>query len=72
MTVIDNFNGTMDAIWAIPASRLTGMYGNFSMRSGPSILERMYPPATRERLRRAKRRYDPDNVFARNHNISAV
>jgi hypothetical protein len=29
----------------------------------------MYPPATLERLREVKRRYDPQNLLSRNQNI---
>jgi hypothetical protein len=29
----------------------------------------MYPPATLERLREVKRRYDPANLLSRNQNI---
>jgi FAD/FMN-containing dehydrogenase len=28
-----------------------------------------YPPSTWARLRRIKARYDPDNMFGRNHNV---
>ena len=55
--------------WAAVAEDVTGAYGNFSVHPDPEVLTRMYPPATAERLRAAKRRYDPGNVLAYNHNI---
>ena len=55
--------------WAAVAEDVTGAYGNFSVHPDPEVLTRMYPPATAERLRAAKRRYDPGNVLAFNHNI---
>jgi FAD/FMN-containing dehydrogenase len=55
--------------WAAVADEVTGAYGNFSPHPDPEVLTRMYPPATVERLRAAKRRYDPENVLAYNHNI---
>ena len=55
--------------WAALAGDVTGEYGNFSMHPDASTITRIYPPATVERLRAAKRRYDPENVLARNHNI---
>jgi FAD/FMN-containing dehydrogenase len=57
------------AIWAQFEPHATGLYGNFSPTTGESITERMYPPATLERLREVKRAYDPSNVFAHNHNV---
>jgi FAD/FMN-containing dehydrogenase len=33
---------------------------------------RAYPPATLERLAEVKRRYDPDNVFRLNVNVTPV
>ena len=55
--------------WAALAGDVTGEYGNFSMHPDASTITRIYPPATVERLRAAKRRYDPENVLACNHNI---
>jgi len=47
-----------------------GVYGNFSNSVAPGLAERMYPPATLTRLRALKREWDPDNLFARNHNVA--
>ena len=55
--------------WAALAGDVTGEYGNFSMHPDATTITRIYPPATVERLRAAKRRYDPENVLAFNHNI---
>jgi FAD/FMN-containing dehydrogenase len=46
-----------------------GTYVNFLAEEGPDMLQRTYPPATWNKLRQVKRRYDPDNVFHLNHNI---
>jgi FAD/FMN-containing dehydrogenase len=46
-----------------------GSYGNFRPTRGPGVVAAMYPPETLTRLREAKARWDPANVFAGNHNI---
>jgi FAD/FMN-containing dehydrogenase len=57
------------AKWA-PAQRYaTGTYGNFAQEAGEAMTALMYPPATLERLREVKRRYDPQNLLRANHNI---
>jgi FAD/FMN-containing dehydrogenase len=56
------------AAWSRLEPWLRGMYGNFS--SLDDAVERMYPPATLDRLRRIKSVYDPANLFRRTHNIS--
>ncbi|WP_168625560.1 FAD-binding oxidoreductase [Cryobacterium sp. BB307] len=47
-------------------------YLNFFGHEPPRRVRDVYPGATWERLQRVKARYDPDNVFRRNHNIAPV
>lgn len=58
--------GRMDAHWAGVEPHLEGMYLSFDTRTGPGVLERAFPAPTLERLRRVKRRYDPEGVFNTN------
>ncbi|MET0827720.1 MAG: FAD-binding oxidoreductase [Acidimicrobiales bacterium] len=46
-----------------------GAYVNFLGDEGPERVRRAYPGSTWDRLVEVKRRYDPDNLFRRNHNI---
>jgi FAD/FMN-containing dehydrogenase len=55
--------------WAAIEARGDGVYGNFTTSTDPSWSSRMYPPATLARLAEIKRRWDPANVFSRNHNV---
>lgn len=48
----------------------SGVYVNFLAEDGPERVRAAYPGSTWERLAEIKRRYDPDNVFRSNHNIS--
>jgi len=59
-----------DAAWEELMPHTNGMYGNFSPATSDEITELMYPPATLERLREAKRVWDPGNLFAHNHNVA--
>jgi FAD/FMN-containing dehydrogenase len=46
-----------------------GAYVNFLGDERPERVRRAYPGSTWDRLVEVKRRYDPDNLFRRNHNI---
>ncbi len=48
----------------------TGAYVNFVGDEGTERVRAAYPGATLERLAEVKRRYDPDNLFRLNQNIS--
>lgn len=58
-----------EAAWAGVAAHGNGVYLNFQGSSSAADLAAAYPPATYARLAEVKRKYDPDNVFARNHNV---
>jgi FAD/FMN-containing dehydrogenase len=55
--------------WDRMHHHFTGSYLNFDTDLRPERLLDAWPPATLERLRALKRRYDPDNVFRDNFNI---
>ncbi len=57
------------AAWEAIEAKGCGVYGNFSVSADAEFAERMYPPATMERLAAVKREWDPGNVFCRNHNV---
>lgn len=46
-----------------------GVYVNFVGREGEARLHDAYPDATWQRLAEVKAKYDPTNLFRRNHNI---
>jgi FAD/FMN-containing dehydrogenase len=55
--------------WPRVAARGRGAYVNFLATATSTDVESVYPPATYRRLAEVKRRYDPGNVFRRNHNV---
>ncbi len=57
-------------VWAPVGRDADGLCGTFTDERDPSLVERMYPSATLERLRAVKGKWDPGNLFRRNHNVT--
>jgi FAD/FMN-containing dehydrogenase len=67
--VVEAARPALDAFWARLAPHVTGAYANFLTSITDEDVAAVYPPETYNRLAAVKRRYDPDNLFAGNHNI---
>jgi FAD/FMN-containing dehydrogenase len=57
------------AAWPAVAARASGAYTGFLGPTTDADVAAAYPAATYQRLAGVKQRYDPGNVFRRNHNI---
>jgi hypothetical protein len=57
-------------LWAALEPHQTGVYVNFLMEEGEERIRDAYGPEKYARLRELKRKYDPDNFFRLNQNIS--
>lgn len=68
-SVVETARAAVDALWARLAPHVNGAYANFLTSATDEDLAAIYPNETAGRLAAVKRRYDPANVFARNHNI---
>ena len=75
-TIITMFEGEPEphVAWTVGlyealADRATGVYVNFVAAEADRIHE-AYPAPTFARLAEVKRRYDPTNLFRRNHNVA--
>jgi FAD/FMN-containing dehydrogenase len=60
----------MNAAWDEIRGHFKGLYLSFDTDLRPERLNDAFPPKTLERLRVLKARYDPDNVFRDNFNIT--
>lgn len=67
--VVEAARPGLEALWSRLAPNVYGAYANFLTGATDADVAAVYPDETRERLARVKRRYDPDNLFAGNHNI---
>ncbi|MFL6072536.1 MAG: FAD-binding oxidoreductase [Mycobacteriales bacterium] len=59
----------LEATWQRLAPHVTGAYANFLTSATDDDVAAIYPPRTHQRLAAIKRRYDPENLFAGNHNV---
>ena len=55
-----------DEQWNRLEERFEGLYLSFESRTGPDIVARAFPPATLEKLRTLKEKYDPESLFRDN------
>ncbi|HEY3557115.1 MAG TPA: FAD-binding oxidoreductase [Kribbella sp.] len=67
--VIEASRPARQALWDRLTPHTTGAYANFLSGADDADVAAVYPPATYERLAAVKREYDPENVFAGNHNV---
>ena len=61
---------TASAWEAVAGSSAIGAYGNSTGDEGHSRIHDIYPRGTFEHLSEIKARWDPNNVFHRNHNVA--
>ncbi len=60
----------LNAEWEKLHVHFSGLYLSFETDLDPQRIDDAFPPATLARLRRVKLRYDPDNAFRDNFNIT--
>lgn len=60
----------LNANWDLMKHHFTGLYLSFETDQRPERLHEAFPSNTLERLRQLKQRYDPDNVFRDNFNVT--
>jgi FAD/FMN-containing dehydrogenase len=59
----------LETIWEKLAPHVNGAYANFLTSATEEDAAAVYPAQTYKRLAAVKRRHDPGNLFARNHNV---
>jgi FAD/FMN-containing dehydrogenase len=67
--VVEAARPALAEVWARLAPHVNGAYANFLGSATGEDVAAVYPAPTYERLAAVKRRYDPGNLFAGNHNI---
>jgi alkanesulfonate monooxygenase SsuD/methylene tetrahydromethanopterin reductase-like flavin-dependent oxidoreductase (luciferase family) len=63
--------GAREALWEELAPHFDGLYTSFETDRRPERLHEAFPGETLTRLRRLKRRYDPDGVFDQNFSLGS-
>ena len=61
-----------DASWEPVHARMDGMYLSFESDHAPGAVAEAFPPGTLRRLRSLKARWDPDDVFDHNFDVTPV
>jgi FAD/FMN-containing dehydrogenase len=67
--VVEAARPGLDAIWERLAPHVNGAYANFLASATDEDVAAIYPAEVYQRLATVKRRYDPGNLFAANHNV---
>jgi FAD/FMN-containing dehydrogenase len=67
--VIEATRPAREQLWDTLGPHVNGAYANFLSEADDADVAAVYPTATYERLAAVKRQYDPENVFAGNHNV---
>jgi FAD/FMN-containing dehydrogenase len=67
--VLEATRPALDAVWARLAPYHSGVYANFHSGAADADVAAAYPEETYKRLAAVKRQYDPENLFAGNHNV---
>ncbi|MFI6790743.1 FAD-binding oxidoreductase [Nonomuraea sp. NPDC050383] len=67
--VVEAARPALEAIWGRLAPHVDGAYANFLASATEEDVAAVYPTRTYQRLAAVKRRYDPANLFAGNHNV---
>ena len=67
--VVDAARPAPEAIWERLAPHVNGAYASFLASATEEDVAAIYPKDTYEQLAAVKRRYDPRNLFACNHNV---
>jgi FAD/FMN-containing dehydrogenase len=67
--VVEAARPALAAVWERFAPHVHGAYANFLSSATDDEVAAIYPADTRQRLAEVKRHYDPQNLFAGNHNV---
>lgn len=69
LTAFGTSHQRLGPLWDALRDQMDGIYLSFDTDPRPERIADAFPPATLERLRELKQRYDPTNVFRDNFNI---
>ena len=67
--VVEAARPALEAIWEKLRPHVNGAYANFLSTATREDVAAVYPTQVHNRLVAVKRRYDPGNLFSRNHTV---